>query len=121
VLFVSFVLVNNHDLFPVSWSVVAVQVDSRRTLIGRAVGKRATDAGDVLPNQPPGPISVSNGKIREGEVPPWVSQAAAKSRDAEGLAGGSANENIDICIGPLLEFRHVATVRDAGEPVREHG
>jgi len=80
---------------------------------------RRQDAGDVLPNQPLGPIAVSNGKIGEREVPAWVSKSLAKSRDGEGLARSSADENIDICIRPFLEFRYVAEVRDIGIVMRQ--
>jgi hypothetical protein len=41
------------------------------------------DAGDVLPNQPVGPIAVSDGKIGEREVAAWVSQSLAQSGDGE--------------------------------------
>jgi hypothetical protein len=61
------------------------------------------DAGDVLPNQPAGAIFVSNGKIDEREVATRIIQSLSESGDAEGLAGGSADEKIESCIGPLLE------------------
>jgi hypothetical protein len=69
------------------------------------------DTGDVLPNQPAGAILVSNGKIGKGEVATRVSQSLSESRDAEWLAGRSADENIDSCIRPVLEPRHIAVVR----------
>jgi hypothetical protein len=50
------------------------------------------NAGDVLPDQPSGPIAVSDGKIGEHEVAAWVSKSFPKSRDGEGLAGSSTDE-----------------------------
>jgi hypothetical protein len=78
------------------------------------------DAGHVLPNQPFGPIAVSDCKIREGQVSTGIGQSLAQSRDAEGLARGSADKNIDSCIGPFLELGHVAEVRRFGVVMGKH-
>lgn len=39
------------------------------------------DTGDVLPNDPFGTVAISDSKKSESEVPAWVSQAFAQSRD----------------------------------------
>jgi hypothetical protein len=52
--FVRPVFVLDHDLFPVSGSVVTVQVDVRRTRIGRVVVSRGKNSGDILPTDPTG-------------------------------------------------------------------
>jgi hypothetical protein len=82
---------------------------------------RRQDAGDVLPYQPAGAISFSNGKIGEHEASSRVSQAFAKPRDRERLAWGSSDENIDSCIGPLLESGHVTPVGRVGIVVGKNG
>jgi hypothetical protein len=83
---------------------------------GREIPSSVTgkDSGHVLPNQPAGAISCNDRKVGEGEVPAWVSQAFAKARDTEGLAGGTSDENIDSCIWPFLESRHITVVRNIG-------
>jgi hypothetical protein len=60
--FVSVVLVLNHDLCPVFGSVVAVQVVFRLTRIGSDVGSCGEYAGDVLPEYPSGPCAISKPK-----------------------------------------------------------
>ncbi len=77
------------------------------------------DAGDVFPYQPAGPISCSNGKIGKHEVATRVCQSFSESGDAEALAGSSADEKIDSCIGPYLEVRHVAEIRHGRIVMRE--
>src|SRR3546814_13414364 len=39
---------------------------------------RRQDAGDVLPNQPLGPIAVSHCKIDKGEVAAWIGKSLAE-------------------------------------------
>jgi len=56
---------------------------------------RRQDAGDVFPNQPLGPISVSNRKVGKHEVATRVSQSCSKSCDAKTLAWGSSHKNVD--------------------------
>jgi hypothetical protein len=82
---------------------------------------RRQDAGDVFPKEPGGLIAVSNGKIGEGEIPARVSQALTKSSDRKTLAGRSSNENIDSCIRPILELRHVAKVGHMRVVMRQDG
>ena len=77
------------------------------------------DARDILPEEPAGAIAVSDGKIGEHEVAARVSQPLAEACDGEGLTGCASDKNIDICIGPLLELRHVAPIRDVGVMVGE--
>jgi hypothetical protein len=77
------------------------------------------DTGDVLPNQPAGAIPCSNGTKGKHEVATRVVQSLSKSRDAEGLAGGSSAKKVNCDIGPVLVFRHVAKVRDIGIVVRQ--
>ena len=79
------------------------------------------DAGDVFPDDPTRPILLSNSKVGEHELTSWVSQALAKSRDAERLARRSSDEDVEFCIGPLLVACHVAKVRDIWVMVREDG
>ena len=73
---------------------------------------RRQDAGDVLPDQPAGPIAASNCTEGKHEVATRIVQSLSESGDTEGLAGGSAAENIETCIRPLLKPGHVAPVRD---------
>jgi hypothetical protein len=89
--FVSVVFVLDHPFGPF------VHVVCRRTRIGSVVGITGQHAGDVLPDHPAGPIAVSDGKIREGEVATRISQSLAESGDREGLAGSSSDENIESC------------------------
>jgi hypothetical protein len=44
---------------------------------------RRQDAGHVLPNQPPGPRSLSKPKIFEGQVATPVCQASSEARNAK--------------------------------------
>jgi len=79
------------------------------------------DTGDVLPKNPLGAILPSDCKIREHEVSSWVSKSLSKPRDAEALAGGSSDENIESWdIFPLLELRDVAQVGHVGIVMREN-
>ncbi len=80
---------------------------------------RRQDAGDVLPDQPAGPIPRCNSAKGEHEVSPRVSQPFSQPRNAEGLTWGSTAKDIDICIRPLLEFRHVAPILDVRVMVGE--
>lgn len=41
-----------------------------------------------------------------------VVQSFSQSCDGEGLAGGSSDENIDICLLIPINFRHVTKVRN---------
>ena len=68
------------------------------------------NAGDVFPQNPLGAIAVNDAKKCEGEVAPRVSKSFAKSRNAEGLAGGSPNENVDCVFFPFMVFGHVTVV-----------
>lgn len=79
------------------------------------------NAGDVLPNQPAGPIPCSNGTKGKHEVATRVIQSLSESGDAEGLAGSSSAEKIDLCIRPVLELCHVPVVLHIGVVVRKHG
>src|SRR6185437_5664245 len=79
------------------------------------------DSGHVLPYQPTGPIACNDRKVGESEVAPWVSQASTKSRDAEGLAGGASNENVDCCIRPLAEAVEITEIRNGWIVMRQHG
>ena len=56
------------------------------------------DTGHVLPNQPPGPQSLSKPKKLEREVATRSVQARSQSGDAEVLAGGATHEKIDSCV-----------------------
>jgi hypothetical protein len=77
------------------------------------------NSGDILPDQPAGPISCSNGKIGEEEVASRVSQPGSKAGNAERLARGSSNEKVNCVIGPFLKAGHVAAVGDAGIVMRQ--
>jgi hypothetical protein len=82
---------------------------------------RRQDAGDVLPNQPPGPQSVSQPKIFEGQVTAVIIQASSEARDAEGLAGGSSDQKVNWVILASLNGGEVAVKRNVGIVVRQHG
>jgi hypothetical protein len=73
---------------------------------------RGKDAGDILPNEPPGAKAFSQCKIFEGEVAARIIQADTLSGDGEGLARCSADEKIDWS-GIGADFREVAMVRDS--------
>jgi hypothetical protein len=76
-----------------------------------ASGVARKDTGDVLPDQPLGPIAASNCTIDEHEVATLVIQALSEAGDAEGLARGAADKKVNCMVGPLLEFGHVAVIR----------
>src|SRR3990167_6792653 len=69
---------------------------------------RGQDAGDVLPDHPAWPQSISNCKEDEGQVATRIVHPLSESFDREGLAGGSSDKKLNWLTGPLLEFRHVA-------------
>jgi hypothetical protein len=79
------------------------------------------DSGHVLPNHPLGASSFNERKIDQREVATWVVQSRSETGDAEGLAGSSSDENIDICMGPTPEVVEVTEVRHAGVALLEHG
>jgi hypothetical protein len=72
---------------------------------------RRQDAGDVLPNQPPGPQAVSQPKIFEGQVATVVVQSAAETRDAERLTRCSSDQKVDWLVLAGLDRSEVAMKR----------
>jgi hypothetical protein len=56
------------------------------------------DPGDVLPNHPSGPLSVSKPKKLKDQVATVVIQSASQAGDAERLAGGSSDKKVNCCI-----------------------
>jgi hypothetical protein len=82
---------------------------------------RRQDSGDIFPNKPARLVPLSHSAKCEHEVAAWVSQSFSKARDTERLAGGSADKNVNCMIRPILEFCHVAMVRNIGVVVRQHG
>jgi hypothetical protein len=79
------------------------------------------DAGDVLPDQPAGPISASNSAIGEHEAATRAIQSSSEAGDRVVLAGGSSAKKVNCCIGPLLETGHVAPIRDMRIVMGEDG
>jgi hypothetical protein len=77
-------------------------------------------AGDVLPYQPTGPIAVSQGKIREGEVAAGVGESFSQSGNTETLAGSAANKEVEFKVWPFMEFRHIAQVWNVRVVMGEH-
>jgi hypothetical protein len=69
---------------------------------------RRQDAGDVLPNQPPGPQSVSQPKIFKGQVATVVAQSSSEAGDAERLARCSSDQNVDWFISTRFDRGEVA-------------
>lgn len=53
------------------------------------------DTGDVLPNDPTGAIACSNRAKDEHERTSRVVESLAEAGDREGLAGGSADKNVN--------------------------
>jgi hypothetical protein len=68
------------------------------------------DAGDILPRQPAGACTRSQSAKFEGEVATLAAKASTESGDAEVLAGGSADKNVNRSGG--LDLREVAIVWD---------
>jgi hypothetical protein len=66
-------------------------------------------------------VTFSDCKKREHEVASGVIKPFAEARDAEGLAGGSSDKKVNWFKIPLLEFSHVADVRDMGVVMLQHG
>jgi hypothetical protein len=56
---------------------------------------RRQDTGDVLPNHPLGPCSLSKPKKLKGEVATIIIQSSSESRNAEGLARGSSDKKVN--------------------------
>jgi hypothetical protein len=56
---------------------------------------RGQDAGDVLPDHPAGPQSISNCKEDEGQVTTRVCHSFSEAGDGEGLAGSSTHKKVD--------------------------
>ena len=78
------------------------------------------DAGDVLPDQPAGPISASNVSIGEHEVATRIIQSFSEAGDGEGLAGSSAHKELWVeVIGPCVVLGHIAQVGHVRVVVRE--
>jgi hypothetical protein len=56
---------------------------------------RGQNTGDIFPDNPPRSEPSSDCQVGEHEVPARVFESLSESCDAEGLAGGSAHENIN--------------------------
>ena len=56
---------------------------------------RRQHAGDVLPDNPSRPKTLSDAKKDKHEVSSGVRESLAEPRDGEGLAGGSSHKNVD--------------------------
>ena len=79
------------------------------------------DTGDVLPDNVSRPVTCSDRKKDKHEAASGIVEPLSEPCDGEGLARGSSDENIDICIRPLLEPGHVAPVGDARKTLRQDG
>ena len=66
------------------------------------------NAGDIFPNHPLRAKPVNKAQKFEGEISPLSSKAFSKAGDAEILAWGSANKNIDWFIVALFDSGEVA-------------
>jgi hypothetical protein len=83
--------------------------------------RRCENARNVFPQNPFGFDAVSQRQKCECEISSWVFESFSKACDAEGLAWGPSNKNID-CSGfdwPFFELGEVAIVRCIGEAVFE--
>src|SRR6266550_1628660 len=75
------------------------------------------NAGHVFPHAPAGLILCKNGKIAKGEISARISQSSTQSRNREGLAGRSSDQNVDCDGCPFVEFEHVSIVGNLQEVV----
>ena len=69
------------------------------------------ESGDIFVNDPGGANSSSQRQKFKREVAARIVQSEALSRDAEGLAGGSANKKVNWSDMVGLDFREVAKER----------
>src|SRR5690606_39273314 len=81
---------------------------------------RRQDSGDVLPENPAGANSLSQGQKLDCEVAARIVQSEPPAGNAEGLAGGSSHEKVDWLI-PSLDPREIAKQRRVRKPVRIDG
>jgi len=56
---------------------------------------RRQDTGDVFPDEVARPDAINQAEIDEGEVSAGVCEPLSEACDGEGLAGGSAHENVN--------------------------
>jgi hypothetical protein len=66
---------------------------------------------------------LNQAKIGEGEVASGVVEAASEARDGERLAGGAADEEVDVALleGPVTVVLQVAEIGGVRIAVRQHG
>jgi hypothetical protein len=75
------------------------------------------ESGDILPDQPVGPNSLSQRQELKREVAARISQSEPKPRLREGLAGGSPDEKLNRSDIFGSYGSEVPEIRDAVAPV----
>ena len=77
--------------------------------------------GDVLPYDPLGAKAPSKATKFERQVATLIIQSRSETRDREGLARGSPDENIDSCIVALADGCEIPVKRNVWVMVLQYG